>query len=164
MAHSPFRFDLHNLPSDGKQLAGTLPHSFFDLDPKDIVQATGPMNYEIEVMRDEDDLILTGKLDATFELECGRCLGRFAYEVEIDEYQGEVTIEDVNAAMIDLTDVIRDDILVALPSYPRCEDGNVDPRECPAQGKFDTVATSDSAEGQAPGDAAWDVLEQLKNR
>jgi len=114
-------------------------------------------------MRDEDQVVITGRLSAEFEFECGRCLERFRYLADLPEYQSAVPIEAAGEIM-DFTDCIREDILLAFPSYPRCEDGNVLLRECPAQGRFD--AASDSASGSPASQDAGvrHVLDQLKNR
>ncbi len=165
MSHAPFRIDLRNLPTEGKDISGTLTPAFFELSETDDIKAISPVTYELNVLRDGKDLLVTGSLDATFELTCGRCLQRFQQHVEMDDYQTEIPFEDASST-IDLTEPIREDILLALPSYPRCEDGNVEPRECPAQGKFematDESAPDESAEAPAPG--VWNVLDQLKNR
>lgn len=164
MHHRPFRIDLKNLPDGGKEIEGTLPASFFELDPSDAVKATGPLHYHLTVERDDDDLVVTGEMSAPFELECGRCLQRFPYLADFPHFLSDQTIEGEDS-MIDLTDLVREDILVALPSYPRCEDGNVEPRQCPAEGKFDSTAEPEDDEpASTPGTAAWDALDQLKNR
>lgn len=163
MAQHPFKIDPDQLPLEGLLLHGTQPSDFFALPANDSIKSLSPLEYDLNVMRDEDQIILTGRLSAEFEFECGRCLERFRYLAELPEYHSEVPIETAGEIM-DLTDCIREDILLALPSYPRCEDGNVLLRECPAQGRFD--AASDSASGSpASQDAGvWDVLDQLKNR
>jgi uncharacterized metal-binding protein YceD (DUF177 family) len=163
MPHTPFKIDLRNLPEEGKVIAGTLPPQFFDLSETDDVKAISPLTFDLTVARDGKDIIVTGRVDAGFELLCGRCLQRFGQHVEIEDYETEMSIEDPSAT-IDLTDAIREDILLALPSYPRCENGNIDPRECPAQGKFEPVADESApdepAGTQVPG--VWNVLDQLK--
>lgn len=164
MSHKPFRIDLSKLPSDGKDIEGTLQPAFFELDPKDPIKATGPLNYVLHIERDENDIILTGELTADFELECGRCLTRFPYRAEMPNYLSDVPIEKEDAT-IDLTNTIREDILVALPGYPRCEDGNVEPRACPAEGKFEVAADAESDEEPSKqGTDVWNVLDQLKKR
>jgi len=161
MAQPPFKIDPHLLPNEGQPLTGTQPASFFELAANDPIQCTSPLTYDLNVLRDEDTIIITGHLSAEFEFECGRCLGRFRYLADSPEYKGEMTIETIGEIM-DLTDSIREDILLSLPSYPRCEDGNVLLRECPAQGRFD--AASDSASGSTASQDAgvWDVLDQFK--
>lgn len=163
MSQTPFKIDLRNLPEEGRALSGTLPPQFFDLSEGDDVKAVAPLVYDLNVVKDGSDLVVTGRVGAEFELMCGRCLQRFGQSIELEDYSTEMTIEDPSA-MIDLTDAIREDILLALPSYPRCENGNIDPRECPAQGKFEPVA-DESAPDEPAGPQArdvWNVLDQLK--
>jgi len=161
MAQHPFKIDPHLLPIEGHLLAGTQPSSFFDLAANDAIQCVSPLIYSLTVLRDGHDVIITGQLSAEFEFECGRCLERFRYLAEIPDYQGEVTIETIGE-IIDLTDSIREDILLSLPSYPRCEDGNVLLRECPAQGRFDAASNSESGSTASQDAGVWDVLDQFK--
>ncbi len=159
--HPPFQIDLRSLSPEGKHLIGHLPASFFQLPENDLTQAVSPLNYDLRVVKDDKDLIIVGSMDATFSLECGRCLQRFQIEVDLPDYASEVPIE--NETTIDLTELIREDILLTLPNYPRCEDGNIEPRECPAEGKFDKAAASAEAdEPQGAGKDAWNALDQLK--
>lgn len=156
---NPFEFDIRSLPAGGKQISGTLPPGFFGLEEKDLLKAESPLTYELTIDRDDKDILVTGSLDATFNLECGRCLGRFQHRVELPFYQTEIPIE--KETTMDLTDLVREDMLLALPTFPRCEDGNVEPRDCPAEGRFDP--TDDPLEDKEPGgDKVWNVLDQLK--
>ena len=157
---NPFHFDIRNLPVDGKQVTGSLPASFFQLPENDLVKAETPVVYDLTFLRDDKDIIVTGSLDATFSLECGRCLQRFQQRIHLPEYQAEVPIE--KETTMDLTDLVREDILLTLPNVPRCEDGNVDPRDCPAEGDFDP--TDEPLVNEEPGadGGVWNALDQLK--
>lgn len=157
---SPLQIDLRSLPGEGRHLAGDLPTSFFQLADKDPVQVLAPLHYDLHVVRDDDDLNVSGILKAVFSLECGRCLQRFPFKVELENYTAEAPVE--NDDTIDLTDLIREDIILALPSYPCCEDGNIEPRECPAEGQFTTAADTGAEEQSDGGRGAWDALDQLK--
>lgn len=164
MSTASLKIDPDNLPDEGIDLVGTLPKAALALDPADKVQPLSDLDYDIHVQRDDAGLMLLGTLDATFELECGRCLERFPMQMTLSDYVGEVEIEGENKSIIDLTETLRDDILVALPSYPRCEDGNVNERECPAQGRFDAQASLAASADDAPQDTGiWDALDQLQN-
>lgn len=163
MAQHPFNIDPDQLPVEGQILHGTQPPEFFALSAQDSIKCISPLTYDLNVMRDEDEIIITGRLSAEFEFECGRCLERFRYLAEMPDYQSEMPIETAGEIM-DLTDCIREDILLALPSYPRCEDGNVLLRECPAQGRFDAASDSSSGSTTSQDAGVWDVLDQLKNR
>lgn len=158
---NPFQIDLRHLPADGKQIQGTVPESFFGLPETDTARAESPLSYDLLVIRDGEDLVVTGSLDAEFSLECGRCLERFRQRVDLPDYQAEVTIE--KEGTIDLTDLIREDILLTLPNFPRCEDGNVDLRDCPAEGRFDTKESPLVPETPGAERGVWSALDNLKN-
>jgi uncharacterized metal-binding protein YceD (DUF177 family) len=158
---NPFQIDLRHLSADGRQITGTLPPSFFDLSPTDTAQVESPVSYDLQIVRDGEDLVVTGTLRAEFSLECGRCLERFLHCVDIADYQAEVPIE--KEGTMDLTDLVREDILLALPNFPRCEDGNVDLRDCPAEGRFDTAESPLATETPIADGGVWNTLDQLKN-
>jgi uncharacterized metal-binding protein YceD (DUF177 family) len=156
-----FQFDIRNLPDDGKRISGTEPPAFFNLTEKDNVKPLSQLEYDLDIIRDGKDIVVTGRLGATFELQCGRCLEEFAHRVEMGDYQAEVPIE--KETTMDLTDMVREDILLALPNFPRCEDGNINPRQCPAEGKFDPAEPSEEADEMPGADrGVWDALDKLK--
>lgn len=156
---SALSIELRNLPEEGVHLSGTLPATFFDLSPDDMVRPITPLTYSLHIQKEKDDLVAVGSVTADFELECGRCGERFPYRMDLPDFVTETSIE--NEAMIDLTGAVREDILLTLPSYPRCEDGNITSRKCPAEGKFEPEAQP-SIEPPPPGNTgAWDALDQL---
>lgn len=157
---NPFLFDIRSLPADGRQVAGTLPESFFQLPENDQLKAESPLTYRLTINHDDKDVIVTGTLEATFSMECGRCLERFKHRVDLPEYQAEIPIE--KETTMDLTELIREDILLTLPNFPRCEDGNVDLRDCPAEGNFDPTDDSGDNEEPSADGGVWNALDQLK--
>ena len=84
---------------------------------------------------------------------------RFEHRLEIPDYAAELEFE--KDATINLTDTIREDTLLALPSYPRCEGGNVRPRQCPAEGRFEPVLETAEEEPQSAGPGVWEALNKL---
>ena len=157
------KIDLRNLPEEGLRLEGTEPASFFALSEKDSIRAVSPMTYDLLVMKDDDGLLVTGHLTATFEVECGRCTEKFLQKIDLPHYGTDIPIE--NDLPVDLTDPIREDILLALPNHPRCEDGNVQPRECPAEGRFEAAPTAvvDPEPHEESDQRVWEALDQLQN-
>ncbi len=118
-----------------------------------------PLHYDLQLQPDGSELLATGRLKAQFSLECGRCLGRFAFGVEIPQWSHLAKPQDDQ--MIDLTDQVREDILLALPSYPRCEHGNIDQQACPAEGQFEKVEPTTFDESGTSKQTAWDALDDL---
>ncbi|MFO1485892.1 MAG: hypothetical protein U1F71_21200 [Verrucomicrobiaceae bacterium] len=156
MPHA-FQIDLRSLPDGGKDISGEEPPAFFALDASDVIQAVSPLKYELHVERDGSELLVTGRLEALFSLECGGCMERFDHRVDLPNYAA--AIEIAKDATINLTDTIREDTLLALPSYPRCENGNVRPRQCPAEGRFEPAL--ETAEGEPQGQGVWEALNKL---
>jgi uncharacterized metal-binding protein YceD (DUF177 family) len=155
------RIDPSNLPADGLHLEGKLPSSVFALSEKETVRAVSPLEYRLDITRDGNDIIVLGSIGAVFDLQCGRCTERFQFRVEEPHYVLDVPVE--NEAPIDLTSWLREDILLALPTHPRCETGNVTPRECPAEGRFAPTEPSSGGEPAEGGGKVWEALDQLKN-
>ena len=106
MSTSSLKIDPDNLPDEGIDLAGTLPKAALALDPADKVQPLSDLEYAIHVQRDDAGLMLLGTLDATFELECGRCLERFPMQMTLSDYVGEVEIEGENSHATAITIII----------------------------------------------------------
>lgn len=157
---APLRIDPSCLPADGLHVEGRLPASVFELPADDAMCAVSPLEYRLDITRDENDLIVLGSISAVFDLQCGRCAEMFPFRAEDMHYVLDVPVE--NEAPIDLTTSLREDILLTLPTHPRCESGNVTPRECPAEGRFDPGQAS--GDESAGGDGkAWEALDQLKN-
>lgn len=156
------KIEPRGLPIDGLHLEGQLPPAVFDLAEKDQARPISPLALKLDVIRDDNDLAVTGSVGATFELVCGRCAERFQQRVEFEDYELLVPIE--NDQPIDLTTWLREDILLALSTHPRCENGNVTPRECPAEGRFDAAAAAAEGESAKAGDSrVWEALDQLSN-
>ncbi len=152
------RIDPNTLPAEGLELEGSLPASVFALSENDQARPVSPLDYQLLVTKDDDGLLVTGTIAATFELECGRCTEPFQQRVEVTDYAQQIPLENGTP---DLTTWLREDILLALPTYPRCETGNVTPRECPAEGRFD--ASSEDEAPDAQGKNTWEALDQLTN-
>ena len=92
------------------------------------------------------------------ELQCVRCLEMFAYPVRVDDLALQIELE--GRETIDLTPLLREDILLALPSYPHCDWSGE--KVCPADlHARRTAESSPSGEEQRPS-SAWQTLDQLK--
>lgn len=156
---SPFRLDPRAIPGNGMHLQGQTQPGFFGLPEGGEVIEGGPLHYDLRLDPDGSEVVVSGHLDTQFSLECGRCLERFPFEVEIPAWHHVAQPKDDQ--MIDLTDQVREDILLALPSYPRCEHGNIDQRDCPAEGQFEKVEPVTFDETGSSKQTAWDTLDDL---
>ena len=163
-AGSRLLIDLTELPAEGRLFEGSLPASVFDLEPGG-PRPLSPLHYRLWVERDGDHLTASGELSADFSFECVRCLEPFDDRITLDGYQLEEEV-DAKSPSIDLTDRVREDILLALPGHPRCEEASLTPRACPASEMFPKVGDIISdlpEETSTPADSRtiWGALDQL---
>ena len=154
---------LEEFPEEGRYLSGELDASVFGIDSA-ALHSTGPLSYELEVQLFETELMVRGSLSAPFELRCDRCLASFPYTIELD---GLAYSYDVKGKLaLDITDDLREEVVLALPSYPKCEISGL---ECEINDTFgdfrldkDPQTGVDSA---APSsESVWDALDQFPKK
>lgn len=138
------------IPEEGLALEGRLDRCVFDLH-ENAAQPISDLDYRLRAHRVDDHLILSGALWASFSLECVRTLKRFPYEIRLDPYEETVEIE--NRAVIDLTERLREDILLALPAYPHSP-------ESEAEELFPSVDGAPPAEPES-NRSVWDALDGI---
>jgi uncharacterized metal-binding protein YceD (DUF177 family) len=160
-----FVVDLAQLPPQGLSITGEVAASIFDLpESQDDLKPTSPLRYSLHLRRQEGLLHVSGRLEADFSLLCVRCVEMFRERIVLEPYVLEEEINE-NSLTVDLTESFRDDILLALPDYPHCDDSRLAARTCPATDAF--VSSSQyqvmgSEEKKPPGAPdVWDTLDQL---
>ena len=126
------KIDLAKLPDEGQHFEGELPPDIFDLQESDIISVSA-LNYSLFTQRFDTELLLTGSLQATFELTCMRCLHSFKQTISMPSVA--VSIELENEGIIDPAPQIREETLLELPTNPRCEDGDR-PANCEIDPKY----------------------------
>ncbi|MEM6911022.1 MAG: hypothetical protein AAF555_05500 [Verrucomicrobiota bacterium] len=158
------KINLSELPEEGLSLEGETPAEVFDMPENDARPLSG-IRYRFHVRRIENTVIAQGEFSACFQQDCGRCLDPFNRTIELSPHLAD---EEVGGEeILDLTERIRDDILLALPTFPRCEEAD-EVRECPAQGNFEIAAVGDiplqeeSTEGGPSSGNVWDALDGLE--
>ena len=157
---------LSEIPPEGLALTGKFDRDIFELDPQDSIQPAGHVSYDIRAEVDKDSLILSGSLVAPLKLRCVNCMEDFAYTLRIDDYLSDFDLEEdfEGAATIDLKAPLREDLLLAVPAYPHCNEGDDSDRVCPCEGplhfesKNSTAGDGEPAEGPP---SQWSALDQL---
>lgn len=147
------KIEVRDIPEEGLHLEGDIQEDIFQLKPSD-AQPVGPLHYELDVSIISDSILVQGTLRSTFRMECVRCLEPFEQTLEREEFAHSEPIE--GRSTIDLTDPIREDILLVLPIHPHCEAGTN--RECPAANRFEP--SSEVAE-EAGNSDVWGGLDGL---
>ena len=155
--------DLASLPEEGKGFEGEIPDSVFDLPPKD-AKPVGPLSYDLYAQRFESELLLTGSLSAPFEFTCVRTLHPYVQTIFVEN--AAISIEIENSGQMDVTEALREEVLIHFPADPRCDDAD-EPQECEIDPRYlavdkpseDDVKTRPRDEG----DDRWSALDALKN-
>ena len=151
---------LEEFPEEGLFLSGAVDAAVFGIDSS-ALRSTGPLRYELEAQLFETELMVRGSITAPFELRCDRCLAHFPYEVELDDLAYSYEVKGKLA--LDITEDLREEVVLALPSYPKCEISGL---ECEINDTFgdfrldkDPHSGVDSA--TPSGESVWDALDQF---
>lgn len=156
----PLIINLRHLAAQNVRLTGELPAAELDIDTRDeVIQLAGPLSYNLEVQKMENALLVQGSLRLALACQCVRCLKPFQYEVRLDPWTAHVPLEGEEAApvvndCVDLTPIVRQDILLEFPQHPVCE------AEC--RGLPGSSAAGSNAAGTNGGESAWAELNKLK--
>jgi uncharacterized metal-binding protein YceD (DUF177 family) len=148
------KLHLKQIPPEGRHFAGEEPAASLELAGTDFTART-PITYAIEVGLSEGGLFATGTLAVELECACVSCLERFTLPVRVADFACQVELS--GAEEIDLTEPMREDILLALPAHPRCDWAGT--RTCPGVAR---PAVEPSAEAATPSRETWAALDQLK--
>jgi DUF177 domain-containing protein len=160
----PLLVNLRHLEEHNLQLKGELPVEELELDIHDeMIRVEKPLRYQIEVQQMEHSLLLQGDLHLTLNCQCVRCLKEFEHTLDVTGWtrhlplQGEEKVP-VSNDCVDLTPLVREDILLEFPQHPLCEAG------CRGLPKTDVgKAQKTSGPGQSkPKPSAWAELDKLK--
>ena len=156
--------NLRHLEEHPIRLQGELAPAGLDIETRDqIIQLGGPLSYDLEVQKMESGLLVQGQLRLPLRCQCVRCLKSFEYILELHQwasllpFQGEDAVKVINDC-VDLTPIIREDILLEFPQHPLC-DVNCRGLRNASVGKSKTFSNIGQADAGSP---AWNELNKLK--
>jgi uncharacterized protein len=92
----------------------------------EMIRATQPLTYDLEVEMLDDRLLVQGSLQLPLECECVRCLKKFKSDLKLDPWSPDLPLEgeeavSINNDCVDLTPLVREDILIEFPQHPLCK-------------------------------------------
>ncbi|MEO6054435.1 MAG: hypothetical protein ABIP97_10510 [Chthoniobacterales bacterium] len=109
---------LGQIPAEGLHLEGEEDPANLDLNDLNL-RILGPLKYSLDVGLSEGGIFATGELSLKVELKCVATLEDFPYDITVNDFATQIECE--GREVVDLTPVIREDILLSLPSYPRID-------------------------------------------
>lgn len=112
------KIHIKQIPPEGLHLTGEEEGDILGLEPEGIT-ASSPVEYDLQIGLSGGGLFATGTLRVRVELECVSCLERFVCPVEVPDFAVQVPLEGPET--VDLTPMIREDIVLNLPAHPHCD-------------------------------------------
>lgn len=127
---------------DGEDLTGEV--DAIDID-EEFVHPFGGIRYRLTAQLFGSELLVRGHLEQDFTLVCSRCGQDFDTTVKVDDFAVSIEVPD-DQLEVDLTEDARECIILALPTYPVCDE------KCPGIVQ----------KAEKPKDDRWGALDALK--
>lgn len=112
---------------------------------EEFVDAFGGVRYRLDVRLFGAELLVQGAVEQDFSFVCSRCGCDFDDTVKVGDFTVSVEIDE-KSPEVDLTNEIRESIILALPTFPVCSEA------CPGVVQKTQTFTDDR----------WNVLERLR--
>lgn len=109
------------IPAEGKDYEGEVDSELLALEKDALSEAASPIRYDLHAQYVSHELIVTGTVGADIRFSCSRCADKFAVRLEDHSFFCEKEVLDVHQT-VDLTDEVRETIILAFPNYPLCGD------------------------------------------
>lgn len=119
---------LQQIEETALRFQGRLSVAELDIDSLDeLIEIAGPLDYDFTLEKYGDRLVAQGRLHLPLQCQCVRCLRPFRLEIDLPDWVLDVPLTGeeavaVVANAVDLTPLVREDILLAFPSHPLCRE------------------------------------------
>jgi len=157
--------NLRHLEEGPQRLTGEVAPTDLEFDKlgDEIIQPKEALHYDVEVEKQDRNLLVSGSLRTNLDCQCVRCLKAFKYPLELKPYHLYVPLEGEDAApvvndLVDLTPFFREDTLLAFPQHPLCSE---DCAGLPNASGSKTAKPDNSPQGNESA-SAWSELDKLK--
>ena len=113
--------EVSKVSPEGDHFEGEEPASILELDQNPLVKPEGPICYDFHVEKVSHELLVTGTLKVKLSTECSRCADFFSTTMTDSSFLRAYAVPE-GTETVDLTDDIREDILINLATFPLCSD------------------------------------------
>jgi len=134
--------DTSRVDPEGEEIEGEV--AAVNLD-EEFVRSFGGVRYRLSLQVFGTELLVRGHLEQDFDLVCSRCGKDFDDTISVDDFTVSHEISE-KSPEVDLTEDIRESIILALPTYPVCAEA------CPG------IVQKE----ERPSDDRWSALDQFK--
>ncbi|MBN1557671.1 MAG: DUF177 domain-containing protein [Lentisphaerae bacterium] len=161
------QIDLKGLQKGPRRYRGEEDPVLLDVGDRGI-SAQGPLRYDLTAELAGHELVVRGTVRVEMEFCCVRCAEPFTREIRDDAVLLTHRVEDLpggrdasggaaGAALVDLTEDIRESMILLFPSHPVC--GEACRGLCPQCGRN---LNRGRCACRPPADARWKSLDKLK--
>ncbi len=149
--------EIQKISKGGSTYSGEWTPEFLDLAEDKFIRPKGPVRYALTAEVVSDQVIVRGWLEAELDLLCVVCADFFSTTVRVSSFLRAYAIES-ETETLDLTEDIREDILLEVPHYPRGEpDETGHCRECGRD-----LSQREEIRSEETPPEMWDPLNRLK--
>ena len=151
------KFIVHQLTPEGIVFDGEEPAAILEIADTPELSFPTPVRYRLKASLVSGGVLVEGETWTGIAAQCGRCLERFETEVRATDLCH--FYENVNEPELDVTEDLREDLLLLVPPNPICDEdclglclkcgGNRNLKPCKCHEK-------------KPGNPAWGDLDNLK--
>lgn len=114
--------DIARMKPDGELFRGEEPPCIFEFEDGGHVSVKEPVKYDLKGYIVTNELIVEGKISVKALFVCSRCAEPFGIEINEPSFHFSMAVDE-GTESVDLTDEIREAMLLAFPSYPVCSSG-----------------------------------------
>lgn len=148
---SPLLISLESLEHGPTVVSGALPGAVLELENGVEIRNVGDVRYELTVTRTGSEVLVTGSAEVPLELECVRSGQFFSTILRESAFLRDFSIEEIGDTF-DLTDEVREAVLLQLPNFPVSPEAQSDEFELPS---LPSKLTDDG------GSSPWNELDNL---
>jgi uncharacterized metal-binding protein YceD (DUF177 family) len=148
---APLHVSLESLERGPTTLSGALPGSVLELEGEKEIRNVGDLSYEITVAKAGSEVLATGTVEASMELECVRSGRFFSTIIRDSAFLRDFSTEEMGETL-DLTDDVREAVLLQIPGFPVSPEASSDEFELPSLP--DHLKDGD-------GESPWNELDNL---
>lgn len=127
-----------------EEIAEEVEPSHFSMDDKDL-KFVDMVTIIGRAYMVKSHLILDLKIKAKAEMPCSTCNGKAVMNLQIDDFSHTEDLENIKSAIYDFSDDVRSAILIRIPQFCECQDG-----ECPQRKEVNKYLKSSSDETYTP--------------
>jgi len=152
--------EVTKLSPGGSEYDGEESPAILDLENNPHLKIEGPISYHLRAEVVSRELVVTGRIGVRVAQECGRCAGFFSTTLQDSSFLRAYPVPE-GVETVDLTEDIREDILLLLEPFPVCSP--VCKGLCPRCGKNLNEGACSCKPGEGDeGPGSWSELDRLR--